>query len=203
MSNNSTNACNTVRSSHVWFIEGLGPSQIYSVLRGIMMNGKGAILIVFAWLMEAVGVIGGIASVLLSKHRGIKMVAITGIVVLGYLAVENWTFGFERIVDMRSAQVKEAHLDLDKKEAEVKWLTEQSLNAGAGLTPQQQINADFSELERQRQQPTEPTFAAYPPGQTVAPQQLPGIGEFAPARAECSTSSIEFLDCIKRSAPAS
>jgi hypothetical protein len=41
MSNNSTNACNTVRSSHVWFIEGLAPLQIESVLKRIMMNGKG------------------------------------------------------------------------------------------------------------------------------------------------------------------
>lgn len=136
------------------------------------MNKKGLILVTFAWAMEIVGVIGGIAnalyttygeniptevikllpalplvvlavaelgrvplaSVLFSKHRGMQVVAITGIAVLGYLAVENWTFGFERVVDMRSKQVKEAHLVVDHKEAELKALEDQHKQTASGDT---------------------------------------------------------------------
>jgi len=42
-----------------------------------------------------------LASVLYHKHKLMQGIAILGIVALGYLAVENWTFGFERIVDLR------------------------------------------------------------------------------------------------------
>jgi hypothetical protein len=103
-----------------------------------MMIGKGTILIVFAWAMEAVGVTGGIvnstytvfgdnppntlagyipavpmvalavaelgrvplASAIFNKHKLMQGIAIVGIMALGYLAAENWTFGFERIVSI-------------------------------------------------------------------------------------------------------
>jgi hypothetical protein len=42
-----------------------------------------------------------LASVIFHKHKLMQGVAILGIFALGYLAVENWTFGFERIVDLR------------------------------------------------------------------------------------------------------
>src|SRR5262245_14687182 len=42
-----------------------------------------------------------LASVLFNRHRLIQVVALLGMVVLGYLAFENWTFGFERIVQLR------------------------------------------------------------------------------------------------------
>ena len=133
-------------------------------------SGKGAILIAFAWAMEIVGVIGGVAnslyttygeniptemikllpalplvvlavaelgrvplaSVLFSRHRAMQVVAITGIAVLGYLAVENRTFGFERIVDMRSKAVKEAHLVVDKKRHELEALQDQRGQTSSG-----------------------------------------------------------------------
>jgi len=44
-------------------------------------------------------------------------IAILGIVSLGYLAVENWTFGFERIVDLRLADVNNATRELSRADA--------------------------------------------------------------------------------------
>src|SRR5882724_5710689 len=41
-----------------------------------------------------------LASVIYHKHKLMQGIAILGILTLGYLAVENWTFGFERIVDL-------------------------------------------------------------------------------------------------------
>jgi hypothetical protein len=126
------------------------------------MNGKGKILIVFAWAMEAVGVTGGIvnstyttfgdnlpntwwecipavpmialavaefgrvplASVIFHKHKLIQGIAILGIVALGYLAAENWTFGFERVVDLRLKSVNAASRELSRAEADLAALVE-------------------------------------------------------------------------------
>src|SRR5215467_15999690 len=46
-----------------------------------------------------------LASVFFHKHKLMQGIAIVGIAALGYLAVENWTFGFERIVDLRLKSV--------------------------------------------------------------------------------------------------
>jgi hypothetical protein len=124
------------------------------------MNGKGAILIVFAWVMEAVGVTGGIinstyttfgenlpnsfvgylpavpmvalavaefgrvplASVIFHKHKLMQGIAIVGIVALGYLAAENWTFGFERIVDLRLKTVNVASREQSRADADLATL---------------------------------------------------------------------------------
>jgi hypothetical protein len=126
------------------------------------MNSKGAILIVFAWVMEAVGVTGGIinstyttfgenlpnsfagylpavpmvalavaelgrvplASVIFHKHKFMQGIAIVGIVALGYLAAENWSFGFERIVDLRLKTVNTASRDQSRADAELATLLE-------------------------------------------------------------------------------
>ena len=126
------------------------------------MNSKGAILIVFAWMMEAVGVTGGIinstyttfgenlpnsvagylpavpmvalavaelgrvplASVIFHKHKLMQGIAIVGIVALGYLAAENWTFGFERIVDLRLKSVNAAAREQSRADAELATLVE-------------------------------------------------------------------------------
>jgi hypothetical protein len=126
------------------------------------MNSKGAILIVFAWVMEAVGVTGGIinstyttfgenlpnsfagylpavpmvalavaefgrvplASVIFHKHKFMQGIAIVGIVALGYLAAENWTFGFERIVDLRLKSVNTASREQSRADAELATLAE-------------------------------------------------------------------------------
>jgi hypothetical protein len=127
-----------------------------------MMIGKGTILIVFAWAMEAVGVTGGVvnsayttfgdnlpntfagyipavpmvalavaelgriplASALFNKHKFIQGIAVVGIMALGYLAAENWTFGFERIVDLRLKIVNSASRELSRAEAELAALVE-------------------------------------------------------------------------------
>jgi hypothetical protein len=53
-----------------------------------------------------------LASVIFQKHKLIQGVAIGGIVALGYLAAENWMFGFERIVDLRLKAVNAARTAL-------------------------------------------------------------------------------------------
>jgi hypothetical protein len=126
------------------------------------MSKNGLILIAFAWVMEIVGVSGGIinstyttfgedlpttfagyipavpmvalavaelgrvplASVIFHKHKLMQGIAILGIFALGYLAVENWTFGFERIVDLRLKHVNAATAELARADAEVSALVE-------------------------------------------------------------------------------
>jgi hypothetical protein len=128
-----------------------------------MMSSKATILIVFAWLMEIVGVSTGalnslyttfggelpntivgyipavpmvalavaeagrvpLASVIYEKHKFMQLVAILGILALGYLAVENWTFGFERIVDLRLKSVNTASSELSRAEADLAALVDQ------------------------------------------------------------------------------
>jgi hypothetical protein len=126
------------------------------------MSSKGTILIVFAWLMEIVGVATGIlnsfyttfngelpdtlaeyipavpmvalavaesgrvplASVIYEKHKFMQLVAISGILALGYLAVENWTFGFERIVDLRLKTVNATSRELSRVESDLSALAD-------------------------------------------------------------------------------
>jgi hypothetical protein len=66
-----------------------------------------------------------LASVVYHKHRLIQVVAIIGILALGYLAVENWTFGFERIVDLRLKPVNLAAQDLARTESDLNGLRAQ------------------------------------------------------------------------------
>src|SRR5258708_27576737 len=66
-----------------------------------------------------------LASVVYSKHTFMQGIAVLGILALGYLAVENWAFGFERIVDLRLKQVNTASRDLLRVEAELSALLQQ------------------------------------------------------------------------------
>jgi hypothetical protein len=66
-----------------------------------------------------------LASVVYDKHRVMQAVAVLGILALGYLAVENWTFGFERVVDLRLKPVNAAGRDLARAEAELSRLKDQ------------------------------------------------------------------------------
>jgi hypothetical protein len=63
-----------------------------------------------------------LASVIYHKQKLMQGVALLGIVALGYLAVENWTFGFERIVDLRLRSVTAAGRELSRAEAELSAL---------------------------------------------------------------------------------
>jgi hypothetical protein len=65
-----------------------------------------------------------LASVVFRKHKFMQGVAILGILALGYLAVENWTFGFERIVDMRLKPVTAAAQELSRAQADLSALEE-------------------------------------------------------------------------------
>jgi len=71
-----------------------------------------------------------LTSVIFHRHKVTQAVAILGLVALGYLAVENWTIGFDRIVELRLGPVSTAQRDLSRAEAELstlkKTLTEDS-----------------------------------------------------------------------------
>ena len=73
-----------------------------------------------------------LASVFYHKDRIMQVVAVFGIVALGYIAVENWTFGFERVVDLRLKPVNDAHRELQRAEAELSGLKEQRDRTVAG-----------------------------------------------------------------------
>jgi hypothetical protein len=66
-----------------------------------------------------------LASVIFHKHKLMQGIAILGIFALGYLAVENWTFGFERIVDLRLKPVNTARADSLRAEDELSALVDQ------------------------------------------------------------------------------
>jgi hypothetical protein len=73
-----------------------------------------------------------LASVLFYRHRLMQVVALSGMLVLGYLAFENWTFGFERIVQLRLETVNKAGLALAHAEKEYKDLVSQRAQTAAG-----------------------------------------------------------------------
>jgi hypothetical protein len=126
------------------------------------MSNKATILIVFAWVMEIVGVTTGmvnstyttfgdqlpstlpgyipavpmialavaelgrvpLTSVFYHRHKLAQGIAILGILALGYLAVENWTFGFERIVDLRLKSANAASRELSRAESDLSALVD-------------------------------------------------------------------------------
>jgi hypothetical protein len=63
-----------------------------------------------------------LTSVIYHKHKLIQGITILGILALGYLAFENWTFGFERIVDLRLKTVNAASRELSRLEADLSAL---------------------------------------------------------------------------------
>ena len=73
-----------------------------------------------------------ICSVLSYRSRVMQAVALVGIVVLGYRAVGNWTFGFERIVELRLKPVGAAGLLLSRAEAHQADLIRQRDQANTG-----------------------------------------------------------------------
>jgi hypothetical protein len=85
-------------------------------------------------LMLAMAELGRVplASVLFHRHRVMQVVALSGMLVLGYLAVENWTFGFERIVQLRLDPVSKAKLALSHAEADYADLVKSRNQAATG-----------------------------------------------------------------------
>jgi hypothetical protein len=65
-----------------------------------------------------------LSSVIFHKHKLMQGVAILGIIALGYLAVENWTFGFERIVDLRLKAVNFASRELSRADSDLSTLVQ-------------------------------------------------------------------------------
>jgi hypothetical protein len=49
-----------------------------------------------------------LTSVIYDKHRVMQVVAVMGLLALAYIAVENWAFGFERVVELRLKPVNGA-----------------------------------------------------------------------------------------------
>jgi hypothetical protein len=66
-----------------------------------------------------------LASSFYSKCFLIQLIAIIGIFSLGYIAIENWTFSFERIVDLRLKIVNAASRDAQLAISEASGLREQ------------------------------------------------------------------------------
>jgi hypothetical protein len=66
-----------------------------------------------------------LASVIYHKHKLMQAVALLGIVALGYLAVENWTFGFDRIVELRLKPVSVASRELSRAKDDLSALSDQ------------------------------------------------------------------------------
>jgi hypothetical protein len=66
-----------------------------------------------------------LASVLFYRHKVMQLVALLGLIALGYLALENWTFGFERIVDLRLNAVNATSRELARTKRELSTLEDQ------------------------------------------------------------------------------
>ena len=66
-----------------------------------------------------------LASVLFYRQKLMQLVALLGLIALGYLALENWTFGFERIVDLRLTAVNATSRELDRVKSDLSALEDQ------------------------------------------------------------------------------
>jgi hypothetical protein len=150
------------------------------------MNHSGTQLIVFAWIVDVVGVNFGVinstyttfgddlpttlsgyvpavpmvmlavaelgrvplASVLFQRRMIVRGLAFLGIIGLGYLAAENWTFGFERIVDLRLKPVNNASRELTRDEAEKASLEYAYKNAtGRDANKREELRRGVAERE--------------------------------------------------------
>jgi hypothetical protein len=72
-----------------------------------------------------------LASAIFQKRKLVQSVAVLGILALGYLAVENWTFGFERVVDLRLKSVNASSRDLESAELALANLRAQRARAAS------------------------------------------------------------------------
>jgi hypothetical protein len=89
-----------------------------------------------------------LASVIYEKHKVIQAVAMLGILALGYLAVENWTFGFERVVDLRLKPVNAVARDVERAEAELSRLKdERDHRVESGGKKRQELRTGISQRD--------------------------------------------------------
>jgi hypothetical protein len=107
-------SCGVVNSAYTTFGDDF-PTTFTSYLPVIPM---------FALAVAEMGRIP-LASAIFHKKRYMQAIATVGILSLGYLAVENWTFGFERIVDLRLKSVNPAHRNLALADSNLKALLEE------------------------------------------------------------------------------
>src|SRR5712691_6568408 len=122
----------TILIAFAWAMEIVGVAggvinSIYTTFGEELPNSFWGYLPAVPMVALAVAELGRVplASVLYYKHKLMQGVAILGIVALGYLAVENWTFGFERIVDLRLKPVNTARADALRAEDELSALVDQ------------------------------------------------------------------------------
>ncbi|MGV7212520.1 hypothetical protein [Bradyrhizobium sp. UFLA05-112] len=78
-------------------------------------------LMVLPMAMVAIAELGRVplTSVLFHRHKVMQVLAFVGIVFLAGLSFENWTFGFERIVEMRLKPVSAANLAFAQADAKL------------------------------------------------------------------------------------
>ena len=117
-----------------WAIEIIGVvggalNSAYTTFGDELPNSLPACLPAVPMVAVAVAELGRvpIASVIYNKHFFMRTLAVFGILALGYLAVENWSFGFERIVDLRLKPVNIASRELSVAEADLSALKNQRI----------------------------------------------------------------------------
>ena len=115
-----------------WAIEivgvfGGGLNSAYTTFGDKVPDGLFEYIPVVPMIAVAVAELGRVplASVIYNKSVFTRSLAVFGILALGYLAVENWSFGFERIVDLRLKPVNIASRELSAAEADLSTLENQ------------------------------------------------------------------------------
>lgn len=102
-------------------------NSTYTTFGEELPNTLGGYLPAMPMIALAVAELGRVplASVLYQKHKFMQGVAVLGLLALSYLAVENWTFGFERVVDLRLKTVNVAAHGLARAQGDLAALEQQ------------------------------------------------------------------------------
>jgi hypothetical protein len=109
-------------------------------------------LMVLPMGMIAVAELGRIplTNVLFHRHKVTQALAFIGIVFLAGLAFENWTFGFERIVELRLKPVSAASLALAEADAKLKDIKSARDNATTGdAKRREELDNQLKDIEAQ------------------------------------------------------
>jgi hypothetical protein len=121
----------TVLITFAWTMEAVGVTggivnSVYTTFGGNLPNTLPEYIPAVPMIALAVAEFGRVplASVIFHRHKLMQGIATLGIVALGYIAAENWTFGFERIVDLRLKGVNAASRELSRADAELAVLVQ-------------------------------------------------------------------------------